>query len=225
MISEDMLKQAVTEADQILLDNLPAPDECPVHTFSPAFEKKMRKLMRKAKHPILFPLLRYAACIIISVGVIGGTWLACDVEAREFFLKWGKNIYEHYIHYRFEGDQIAPTDADYTLSWIPDDFFQTDSIEMDPVYGYLYSNANGNWIRFNYTKGSDTANLYIYNENAKYENIFIGHQSVDLYFYDGEDPYYDLVWYLPNGTQFLLSSSLSKEEVIKIAENVAECDS
>ena len=40
MISEEMIKNAATEADQAIRDSLPAPAECE-HEFSPLFQRKM----------------------------------------------------------------------------------------------------------------------------------------------------------------------------------------
>ena len=38
MISEEMIKNAATEADQAIRDSLPAPAECE-HEFSPLFQR------------------------------------------------------------------------------------------------------------------------------------------------------------------------------------------
>ena len=40
MISEEMIKNAATEADQAIRDSLPAPAKCE-HKFSPLFQRKM----------------------------------------------------------------------------------------------------------------------------------------------------------------------------------------
>lgn len=50
MISEEMIKNAVAEADQAIRDSLPAPAECE-HEFSPLFQRKMCQAFRMVKHP------------------------------------------------------------------------------------------------------------------------------------------------------------------------------
>lgn len=84
MISEEMLKIAAAEADKAIRDSLPAPAECE-HEFSPSFQRKMRRIFRKAKHPIIFKLPKYAACFVLVVALISSTWLTVDTEARAAF--------------------------------------------------------------------------------------------------------------------------------------------
>ena len=46
-MTEEMLKAAAVEADQVMLDSLPAPEECE-HAFSNSFQKRIRRLSRMA---------------------------------------------------------------------------------------------------------------------------------------------------------------------------------
>lgn len=55
MISEEMIKNAATEADQAIRDSLPAPAECE-HEFSPLFQRKMCQAFRMVKHPVIYKL-------------------------------------------------------------------------------------------------------------------------------------------------------------------------
>ena len=57
MISDAMLQQAVEELATAINESLPDPKEC-VFQFSPKFERKMKRLTRRANHPILYRSLR-----------------------------------------------------------------------------------------------------------------------------------------------------------------------
>lgn len=78
-------EKAAAEADQAIRDSLPAPAECE-HEFSPSFQRKMRRTFRKAKHPVIYKLPKYAACFVLAVALASGTWLTVDAEARAAFL-------------------------------------------------------------------------------------------------------------------------------------------
>lgn len=78
-------EKAAAEADQAIRDSLPAPAECE-HEFSPLFQRKMRRTFRKAKHPVIYKLPKYAACFVLAVALVSGTWLTVDAEARAAFL-------------------------------------------------------------------------------------------------------------------------------------------
>ena len=57
MISDAMLQQAAEELATAINESLPDPKEC-VFQFSPKFERKMKRLTRRANHPILYRNLR-----------------------------------------------------------------------------------------------------------------------------------------------------------------------
>ena len=40
--------------------------EMPEHDFSPAFEKKMRRLLRRGNHPLRHRILQTAACLVLA---------------------------------------------------------------------------------------------------------------------------------------------------------------
>ena len=98
MISEEMLKKAAAEADQAIRDSLPAPAECE-HEFSQSFQRKMRRTFRKAKHPVIYKLPKYAACFVLAVALASGTWLTVDAEARTAFFAWVREQYESFVEY------------------------------------------------------------------------------------------------------------------------------
>ena len=69
MIGEERLRAAAAEADQAVLNSLPAASECE-HKFSKSFEKKMRRISRRAQHPILCRLPKQVACVFL-IAVLG----------------------------------------------------------------------------------------------------------------------------------------------------------
>ena len=77
MITDEMLRIAATEANQAICDSLPRPEECD-HQFSPRFERKMRRVIRRGRHPVAYKYLRRAACLLVAVTLFGASWLTVD---------------------------------------------------------------------------------------------------------------------------------------------------
>ena len=53
MITDEMLRIAAAEADQAIRESLPSPADCD-HQFSSEFERKMRHVIRRGRHPVAY---------------------------------------------------------------------------------------------------------------------------------------------------------------------------
>ena len=159
MISEEMLKKAAMEADQIIRDSLPAPAECE-HDFSPSFQKKMRRIFRKANHPVIYKLPKYAASFVLVVALASSTWLTVDAEARTAFFAWVREQYETYIEYRFGGQsQVDTIDAQYTPTWLPEGFSMLKCSVLSEKTHIIYENDSGERLAFLYLKEADVTKI------------------------------------------------------------------
>ena len=67
MISEKELREAARRYEKALLADLPEPEDCPA-TFSPAFERKMKKLILRTDHPVRFWTLRLLP-VLLAAGI------------------------------------------------------------------------------------------------------------------------------------------------------------
>ena len=68
------LKAALQEAYFMELEELPSEEilsEDEALTFSPAFERKMKKLIRRADHPIRYRIAQAAACLLLAALLSG----------------------------------------------------------------------------------------------------------------------------------------------------------
>ena len=161
MISEEMLKKAAAEADQAIRDSLPAPAECE-HEFSPLFQRKMRRTFRKAKHPVIYKLPKYAACFVLAVALVSGTWLTVDAEARAAFFAWVREQYEAFVEYRFIGEAPQENEiVDYELTWLPEGYSETESHILAGSSITIYKNESGRIIQFSYSQGGDATSLFV----------------------------------------------------------------
>ena len=62
MISDERLCKAAQQAEKAFLASLPEPKDCKA-TFSPAFERKMKKLVKRTDHPIMYWIQKSVACL------------------------------------------------------------------------------------------------------------------------------------------------------------------
>ena len=92
------------------------------HPFSPAFERKMKKLLRRGRHPVWYKALHAAACLLLALLLSGCAVLAVSAEAREVFAGWVREVYENAFVYRFYGEEQGESNADpaYRLTWLPE---------------------------------------------------------------------------------------------------------
>lgn len=89
MITDKMLAQAAAELATAINESLPDPKDC-THEFSAEFERKMKRITRRANHPILYRTLRSVASIILVITIGFGSVLAVSAEARAACLWLGK---------------------------------------------------------------------------------------------------------------------------------------
>lgn len=85
-MNDDIIKQIAEEYITALCASLPA-TEAYSYTFSPQFEKKMKRLIFKTNHPYRFVLSRAASVAIVFL-LLFSSVLAVDVKAREAFIGW-----------------------------------------------------------------------------------------------------------------------------------------
>lgn len=221
MISEEMLKKAAAEADQAIRDSLPAPAECE-HEFSPSFQRKMRRTFRKAKHPIIYKLPKYAACFVLVVALASGTWLTVDAEARAAFFAWVREQYEAFVEYRFIGEVSLENEVvEYELTWLPDGFSFQEELELDGGMYLTYTNDSGHRIIFSYLQGDDAASLFVLSDYTEAQSTQIGNIHADFYQANEETSSNMLVWSSEeNDLVFYIMADLPEDTMIKLAEGV-----
>ena len=101
MITDEMLYSAAAKSNTAFVKYMEEGyDPENQHTFSAKFERKMKRLIRKADHPLLYRGLRGVASILLAILIGGGTWLAVDVEARAAFIGWLREVYDNIFAYR-----------------------------------------------------------------------------------------------------------------------------
>lgn len=219
MISDAALKEAANAINQSMLEALPKPEEC-THIFSAAFERKMRKLIRRANHPIVYKVLSRAACVLIVLALSAGLFLTFHTEARAAVVDWIKEKVDEFYHYFApEKETNVPLSGEYCLGWVPEGYTLLFSNTTDgKTEGYV--NSSGQVLQFQCVSSSSGPLLAGYGEYEE-QQVTIGEQSAEIYLAKDCSNSSSIILSSNNGNALLcISGHLNKAELIKIAENV-----
>lgn len=101
MITDEVLAQAAAELADAINESLPDTSEC-IHHFSARFERKMKGLIHRFSHPMLYRTLRSVASTLLVIMIGLGSIFTVSEEARELVLGWVGQQYESFYEYFFE---------------------------------------------------------------------------------------------------------------------------
>lgn len=220
-LSDEKLKKAVITADRYEINALPLDSQIE-HTFSVLFEWKMRKLIRTSKkgirNKVRWNRRTLIACILIIILSFASVMSVSAVRKQVF--EFISEIFEKYsqIHY----EKSEPTD----MPTINSDNFEAKLPEYIPEGFELYLEDMQGIVRLDYAKDND----YVSYEQMRIEQVSMqinteGVELVDLTFNDLPAKYYsnqgvqNLIWY-DDIYQYMVSSTLDREEVFKVAESI-----
>ena len=220
MIHKDKLSASAAKATMAIIDSLPAPGECS-HEFTPRFQKKMQRTIRRAKHPIIYNIPKRVACFIIAAIIIGSTWLTVDADARTEIFAWIREKYEEFIEYRFVGKPSSEKEkTDYELTWLPDGYTEIDRLVTEDGCTIIYSH-DVSLIQFVYSTGADADSLFVGDFNGEVQTIQIGEFTADFYQAQNNSQSSTVVWMsAQKDTLFSMTTSLPKDIIIELCKSV-----
>ena len=200
-------------------------EELPEHDFSPAFEKKMRKLICRANHPIRYRVAQVAACLLLAALLSGCTVLAISPEARAALVDWTREMYETWFVYRYTGEkQPISEDTVYFPAWVPEEYEEIVSPQTGTFVRTQYENSEKELLTVSYAKGTETSSLSVEWAGAVVRQTLVGRLPADLYLNPDDGPNI-LVWTdTGKNAVFWITAPLSEKELVRIAESIQESD-
>ena len=208
MITDEMLRSSAARSSELFAHTITS-DYDPVQQYEPSdlFEKKIRRLLHRAKHPYFYRAIRRIASIFLAAILVGSMYLAVDMEARAAFLGWIKEVYEHSIVYRIMPSSAAKDLPHYELTWLPDGFDEPDIYENETVYSALYQNSStGEIVIFDYYRLSSEVQAKLFTDQQPDSS---DSESNNLLWIDTEA-----------GVFCAIDSNLSKDVILHIAESI-----
>lgn len=222
MITDKMLAQAAAELATAINESLPDPKDC-THEFSAEFERKMKRITRRANHPILYRTLRSVASIILVITIGFGSVLVVSAEARAAVFGWVKEQYESFYEYFFEGEVESAESAKYQPGWMPDG---CEFITVQETAGgetYIYTDKSGLLVQFYYISDPDSQKMYIDTVEYVSETVSVNGHSGEIYISVSDDETSSIVWIdTADNVLFYFSGAFDKETLIKMAESVTQ---
>lgn len=227
---DKQLEQAAKELSRAMGTSLPEPEE---QVFSPAFEGKMKQLLKKQRrHKFLKCAVYSAASILILLVMVGGLFLTFNLEARAMVQAWYRSVSAEKYTYRFTEDRRGQPLPDYEATWLPEGYChsRTRRYKNTTLVGYKKEDPKARYIipmGFEYFWISDQVTMIV----GEYGGHTVTQQEVTVngkpaHLYEDFNPWnetlhYVLVWVDQEaGLVFRLGTSLSAEETIAVAESI-----
>ena len=217
MISEEMLREAAKEANQMLTDSLPIDQSC-THEFSNNFQHKMKRIIRSEKHPTFYHSAKYVASFILILLVSTAFFLTFNVEARNKLWNWIITADTYGVTYIFKNKTaVEDIDTDYYISKLPAGYQEKERFDDFVVY----SNADGQTICFLYSTSSDKGVTWLSLEDMQRKSITFNNYEADLYTALNPEDDSVIIWIDPDTSiLFYISGCLSAEELIILANSI-----
>lgn len=223
MISNERLRSALEDYDKAIMAALPSPADCD-HQFSPQFERKMRKLCRRAKHPVAYKALQRAACILLALLALFGGIIAFNPDVRAAVLDWIKEQFGHFTHY-YSTEETTPAPAErkqYELGWLPEGYMYIDSIPGEDCGSLIYVDNFGHILQLNYYYGT-TVSPFIKGDEHSQKTVALGNHTADIYLALDSNNGSAIIWTdTENSVLFYISAVATEEELIQMAAGVTE---
>ena len=198
----------------------------PEHEFSENFKKRMKKLIRSQKKPYYFMINtvgKRVASFIIALVLAFTTTVLSVKSLRESAWNFIVEVYEKWSILRIvdenntsTGDDEVPQLVVSMPTYIPEGYMLIFE-NSDNISGmYKYKNPSGNTILYKQYWTDSGLQMMVDTEGVETENIKI--DTIDGMYFENKG-YRNIIWrndkYL-----FYLSSKISKEELLKIAEYI-----
>ena len=209
---QECLDEELKEIDEMVANS-------PPHEFSPQFEKRMKKLInsigrkdriKKAKRIIV----RTAVSIAASFGIIFGVFLT-QPEVSAAVQNVIRTVFDRYDKHDYIGDELTIENFNNNIRL---GYYLSSGDYLAANVALIYKDIDDNKIMFDYGIADGTSSIYD-NEHNSYSNFTINGMEYNYYESNDDDFYDTLVWY-KDGYFFSIFAHLSKEELVKIAENI-----
>ena len=200
-------------------------EEAPEHTFSPAFERKMKKLLRRGRHPVWYKALHAAACLLLALLLSGCAVLAVSPEAREAFAGWVREVYETSFIYHFSGtgrEAAAEEAVIYRPALLPSGFQLWEESDLEERSLVIYQNSAGERAYFTRFPDTSTPTFQIERDGTEtYQQVSVNGNPADLYLDREVGEHNILLWTdAAKGSIFCVSGPVSKDALVKMAESI-----
>lgn len=218
MITDKMIAEAAAELNEAMLRSLPEPGEC-VHQFSSAFERKMKRILRRANHPMFYRIMKNVACFVLVILLGLASLVAISPTVRAAVIGWVKEQYETFTSYFFQGDDVETNVEDYELSEIPEGYSLLDRIDIPGSTTIIYVNEINQLLQINYSNDPNLDSLTVVHDTHIHTSVSIKRIPADLYTSTDPTRAHVLIWEKDNYI-FSIVGFVNPDKLVSIAEDI-----
>lgn len=220
-ITDEWLEKYMPLAGDAMLQELEENMEEEDYDFSPEFEKKMERLIKKESHGWLGGAGKFMGKVAVAVLCVLGLSLAVTMSVdayRTKFFQTAQELWEDsVIHTYFSGDEeqsFVPQEPAY----VPEGYVEVSRYESESMLNITYENEDGEWLVWDQMLAIDEAWSAIAIEYEKQDAIKINKGIVNVLTYsDG----YTIMYYEYEQYVFILSGyDVAEESAIFIFESI-----
>lgn len=220
MITDEMLRAAAARSCDIYVAHLEKGfDPENQHVFSEKFERKIKRLKRKADYPIFYRTMRCVASIILAILITGGAWITVDTEARAAFWGWVHEVYETYFIFHYGESVNAVASADYRPMWIPEDYTEFKVSTSKERTMVAYTDKSGKILRFNYIHKPDETDWFVDVSQANITTTSVNGNEAKIFIAENPEEANAIAW-VTNGTAFYITGFVNESILLDMAESV-----
>ncbi len=216
-ITDDMLRENIPIATQIILDNLPSDDELN-HVFSKDFEQKMKRLIKQQKrssftNKVIFYSKRTAIVFLIILAGLFTVTMSSEALRLRFF-ELVIRVYEDLTSFVFSNEENIESK---NLKIKEPEYIAEGFKEVDRVDNFMIAYENDKNIRIEYTSTEiDTNSIILDTENAKVKDIFINGYKAK---YIEKETFLQIFWN-DNNFIYLLNVDYQNNKDLELYKNI-----
>ena len=216
-ITDEYLYRIMPKVAELMIADIPDNPEMP---FEPSkeFEKKMKKLIRKSKHPKRYKLWnqKFTIVAVLVIAIVGaGAALVASVQANEELRMWIKEriVMEDGVMEYFE---VSGKGTMKRLTYIPEGYELVK--EDESVYLAEYENESGIGFIFNAWIIDEGTMIFRDTEYVNKETLYINGNEISLGYKDSGMKKAE--WYEDNMYYLIIFDDEDNDEIIKMIENM-----
>lgn len=214
MITDAMLREAAGEAERFLLAHLPEPQP---HQFSPRFERRMQKLISRAKHPVRHQVLRYVAAVLLAILTLFGAVSAISPAVRAEIGSW---FAEDSFLAQPSGDLALEEWKNYNLTWMPEGYTEQSTVPLGYGVVHSYTDNENRTLRFSYFYSGKLSSSV---QGYEHKKVMLGEVQADLFLSPYVEKESKIIWKSPDGhVLFQITAYADDDQLVQMALSVEE---
>ena len=215
-ITDEWLEKYMPLAGDAMLQELEENMEEEDYDFSPEFEKKMERLIKKESHGWLGGAGKFMGKVAVAVLCVLGLSLAVTMSVdayRTKFFQTAQELWEDsVIHTYFSGDEeqsFVPQEPAY----VPEGYVEVSRYESEDMLNIAYQNENGELLLWDQMLAMNKEDRTVDAEYETFETMKIKKGVLNIYTYsDG----FKIIYYEYNQYIFTLSGYRIEQEDAKL---------